>query len=469
MPPSPRTRVLVIGLDSAVPRLVFERWRYLLHHLTWLRQAGVWGRLRSTIPPITVPAWMAMMTGKDPGQLGTYGFRNRAAHDYGPMILANSTNVTHPTLWNLLSRSRKRSVLIGVPQTYPPKPLNGILAASFLTPNKQVVWTYPPAIGAEIDRIADGDYLIDVKDFRTHDKARLLEQIHTMTRRRFRVVREFLKTKPWDFFMFVEMGTDRMHHGFWRYSDPAHRRYERGHPLEHAIRDYYVSVDQEIGAILDELPRDVHVLVVSDHGARAMDGEIALNEWLRREGELTLRDAPVGPTPFRMEDVDWSRTRAWGEGGYYGRVFLNVKGREPQGIVPQKDYERFRADLARRIAAIPDEQGRPIGTRVFKPEEVYREVRGVPPDLIVYFGDLSWRSAGIVGGDRIHLFDNDTGPDDANHDPDGMFILAGPKVPVGARGRELFGVSLYDIVPTVLTLYGIPVPEGLVGRPISMD
>jgi predicted AlkP superfamily phosphohydrolase/phosphomutase len=469
MPPA-RTRVLVIGLDCAAPQLVFERWRYLLHHLTALRQAGVWGKLRSTVPPITVPAWTCMMTSRDPGEHGMYGFRNRAAYDYESLIIKNSTHVAFPTLWNYLSRARKTSVVLGVPQSYPPKPLNGILAGCFMTPSKKDgAWTYPPEIGAEMDRIAGGDYVIDVKDFRTDDKDRLLEELYTMTRRRFAVVREFLKTKPWDLFMFVEMGVDRIHHGFWRYADPAHRLYEPGHKYENAIRDYYVAVDQEIGKILDDLPPDVHVLVVSDHGARTMVGGIAINEWLRREGELTLRAEPAKPTSLKMENIDWTKTRAWGEGGYYGRVFLNVRDREPQGVIPPEDYERVRSELADRIAKIPDEKGRPIGTRVFKPEEVYRAVNGVAPDLIVYFGDLSWRSAGKVGGGAVHLFENDTGPDDANHDPDGLFILTGPQVPVEARGRELKDVSLYDVLPTLLTLYGLPVPEGLVGRALSMS
>ena len=158
--------------------------------------------------------------------------------------------------------------------------------------------------------------------------------------------------------------------------------------------------------------------------------------------------------------IDWARTTAWGEGGYYARIFLNVEGREPQGTVPQADYERVRDDLARRLEAIPDERGEPIPTIAYKPEEIYPEVKGVAPDLIVIFGDLYWRSVGTIGGDEgVHTFENDTGPDDANHAQDGLYVVAGPGI--GPTGRR--DAHLLDVAPTVLDLLGIEQPAGLRG------
>ena len=140
---------------------------------------------------------------------------------------------------------------------------------------------------------------------------------------------------------------------------------------------------------------------------------------------------------------------------------MNVEGREPEGIVSPEDYERIRDDLARRLQEIPDEVGRPIGTKVYKPEEVYEQVNGIPPDLIVHFGDLAWRSVATIGGeDGIHTFENDTGPDDANHAQDGLLVMAGGGVP-RAGMRE--GMHLLDIAPTVLELLGLPVAPGMRG------
>jgi predicted AlkP superfamily phosphohydrolase/phosphomutase len=196
-----------------------------------------------------------------------------------------------------------------------------------------------------------------------------------------------------------------------------------------------------------------------------MDGGIAINEWLQREGYLTLSEQPTGVVPFDKVGIDWSKTRAWGAGGYYARVFLNVRGREPQGVIDPDDYEAVRDDLATRFEAMTDEQGHPLGTRVFKPQEVYRECRNIPPDLIVYFGDLAWRSVGSVGLGSVYTYENDTGPDDANHAQEGLFMLYQPSQNLG--GRCLKGLNLLDIAPTVLDLMGIDVPRDMIGRVIQ--
>ena len=93
-----------------------------------------------------------------------------------------------------------------------------------------------------------------------------------------------------------------------------------------------------------------------------------------REGFLGLLTEPSEAMPLREAGIDWSKTTAWGEGGYYSRIFLNVAGREPEGTIPAEDYERVRDDLAERLAAIPDENGEPLATRVHVPERVYPEV-----------------------------------------------------------------------------------------------
>ncbi|MGH9390901.1 MAG: alkaline phosphatase family protein, partial [Vicinamibacteria bacterium] len=320
-------RVCVIGLDCATPQLVFDRFEKDLPNLGRLRSAGLWGELESCIPPITVPAWMSMMTSKNPGRLGFYGFRNRSDHSYDKLAFATSRHVKEDTVWDILSRRGKKVILLGVPQTYPPKAVNGILVSCFLAPNTSVDYTYPSELKEEIQQVV-GDYVLDVHDFRTEDKQRILDTIYDMTAKRFRLARHFLTGREWDFFMMVEMGVDRIHHGFWKYGDPNHPKHVPGNPFEHSIRDYYRYVDGEVGKILKLLDGDTAVLVVSDHGARPMLGGICVNEWLMREGLLALRTRPAGPEPFDPSRVDWGRTLAWGEGGYYSRLFLNVKGRE---------------------------------------------------------------------------------------------------------------------------------------------
>jgi len=457
-------RVFVIGLDSMAPQFVFDLWKDKLPNLKVLQEKGLWGELESTIPAITVPAWMSMMTSKNPGRLGFYGFRNRGGWGYDELLYANSLAVKEPTVWDILGQAGKQSVVVSVPQTYPPKPINGCLIGCFLTPDTNSEFTYPGELKDELWANV-GEYIIDVKDFRTDDKVNLIKQIYRMTARRFATVRYLMDHKPWDFFMFVEMGVDRIHHGMWKYIDPTHPKYEPGNRFEKSILNYYQYVDEEIGTLLAKLGDQTVVLVVSDHGAKKMDGGINFNDWLMKEGYLAVREMPQGVAQLKNQNIDWSKTRVWGSGGYYGRLFLNVKGREPQGQIDPQDYHKVRNELVAKLEALTDPDGKNIGTRVFKPEETYPVVNGVAPDLIVYFGDLNWRSLGSIGNPTIWSFENDTGPDDANHAQFGMFILYDPQKP--GRGREIKGAHVMDVAPTVLKLMGLQIPEDFEGEVIE--
>lgn len=458
-----RRRVLVIGLDCAAPELMFEQWRDELPTISHLMDEGVYGRLESCVPPITVPAWMSMLSSKDPGELGLYGFRNRLQYTYQETAVANSSYIKEPLVYDVLGQYGKRVVLVGIPCTYPPRPVSGEMVSCFLTPSLESQFTYPRELRDEVLRVAP-NYMFDVKDFRTENKEYLLQQIYQMTERRFTLVRHLMDTRPWDFFMFVEMGTDRIHHGLWKFMDPAHRKHPGPTPLLHSIRDYYRYLDRQIADLLTRVGDETTVLLVSDHGAKRMDGGICLNEWLVREGYLVLKSPVRGMTPFEKADVDWERTRAWGAGGYYGRVFLNVRGREPQGCVAPEDYEALRHELSAKLEALGDENGNPIGTRVALPETTYKRVRRIAPDLIVLFGDLLWRSVGTLGHGAIHTFENDTGPDDANHAQFGLFAMRDARLP--ARG-EVAPRHLMDIAPTILEAFDLPVPADMRGTPIQ--
>jgi predicted AlkP superfamily phosphohydrolase/phosphomutase len=456
------TRALVIGLDCAPPELVFERWRDELPTIRSLMERGRYGVLRSCDPPITVPAWACMTSSRSPGALGIYGFRNRRDHSYEALGIADSRAVRAPRVWDILSDRGRPVIVIGVPPSYPVSEVNGVMISCFLTPDpKTSQYTYPNDLRHEIEGLV-GEYVVDVHDFRTEDKDGVLARIEDMTEKRFQVAEHLLETKPWDLFFMVEMGTDRMHHAFWRFLDSEHRLYEPGNPLEGAMLDYYRALDAKIARLLRFAEEDTAVLVVSDHGAKRIDGGICVNEWLRREGYLVLREEPSEPTPLKPDMVDWPRTTAWGEGGYYCRLFLNVEGREPQGTVARQDYERVREELKTGLEALGDDQGAPIGTVAHRPEDLYEERNGISPDLLVYFGDLYWRSIGQVGTGSVHLFENDTGPDDANHAHPGLYLVAARGVEAG-QGEER---RLLDIAPTLLTLLGEPVPPDMEGASI---
>jgi predicted AlkP superfamily phosphohydrolase/phosphomutase len=272
--------------------------------------------------------------------------------------------------------------------------------------------------------------------------------------------------------MMVEMGTDRIHHGFWKYFDKEHPRYENHPQLQNCMPDYYRHVDASLGKIMEDIPDDAWIVVVSDHGIKRMIGGIAFNEWLIREGYLVLKSRPEKLTPIGKCDIDWSKTRAWGDGGYYGRLFLNIKGREPQGMIAPENVESFKAELTAKILALGDEKGQPIGTQVLRPEKIYEKVNGVAPDLIVYFGQLYWRSVGSVGGPnpQVHTFENDSGPDDANHAEEGIFILSSKaRMKRGVKGPgQQRGLHLRNVARTLLKLQGVEAPPGMGGAAFDL-
>src|SRR6266550_148484 len=375
-------RVAVIGLDGAVPDLAFERYADRMPTLSRLREEGAWGRLRSIDPPITVPAWSCAMTGLSPGALGIYGFRNRRDHTYDRLVFSTSRAVTAPRVWERLSDVGRPSIVVGVPGTYPPKPIEGALVGCFLTPSTNSDYTWPPELKAEIEAEV-GPYILDVEDFRSEEKERVLAHVHEMTRTRFRLARHLVATRPWEFFMLVEIGGDRLQHAFWAYAHPDHRNYRPDPVLGPALGDYYAVLDAELAELLAVLGPDVDVFVISDHGAQHMAGGFCINEWLRQQGYLRLEEEPVGPTPMPGAKVDWERTVAWADGGY--------------------------------------------------------------------FGELRWRPVATMGL-GLYTFENDTGPDDANHAMDGIFVAAGPRVPL--RGEQ-YGTELMQIGPTILGLYGL--------------
>ena len=457
-------KVLVIGLDCASPELVFDKFKDRLPNLTNLRETGIHGNLKSCIPAITIPAWMVMMTGKTPGKLGLYGFRHRKGYSYNDMWIANSQRITEKAVWDILKEDDKQSCLVGVPPSYPPFQVNGNLVSCFITPGGEKQYTHPPELKAEIENLV-GEYIFDVV-FRTEERDEILSQLYEMTRRRFEVIKYLLKNKQWDLFMFVEIGVDRMHHAFWKFFDKEHHLYQSGNKYENAIPDYYRFLDDRIGEILPLVDNDTAVLVVSDHGVKSMKGAFCINEWLLKQGHLALKSKPTSKISFDDVDVDWSKTRAWGWGGYYARIFLNVEGREPQGIIKPDDYEAERDKLIEELKNVTGPNGEKWQTKVFKPDEIFDEYNGDWPDLMVYFDDLYWRAAGTMGYDTLYLPENDTGPDDAVHAENGMFIVHNPQKNYGGVNVD---ANITDIAPTILSIMGMPIPNDMKGKDIQQN
>jgi predicted AlkP superfamily phosphohydrolase/phosphomutase len=441
-------RVMLIGLDCVPPALAFERYRARMPCLDRLMSNGAYGQLRSTFPPITVPAWTSMVSGRDPGELGLYGFRQRAVSRY-ELSLVNASDVRVPRVWDVLADHDKASCVLFVPPSYPPFPIKGGAQVScFLTPDDATRTTYPQQLSGELEA-RFGRYIPDVM-IRGVDRSTLLDELEAMTRQHFAMAGYLWQSREPDFMMMVEIGPDRLHHAFLGTDDEACGR-------------YYEMLDRELSDLVALADDDTSLLIASDHGARPLTSVFRINEWLLREGYLVLRaDAQLaGGVALRAELIDFARTRAWAEGGYYARVMLNVAEREPQGIVPATAYEDLRSELRAKLSAVTGPHGAAWRNRIETPQALYREVRGLAPDLLAVFDDLAVRPIATVGTGELHGLHDDRGHDGANHDWLGIFVASGPGVT--ARG-ELTNCEIYDVGATVLGLFDVAQPAGFRGR-----
>jgi predicted AlkP superfamily phosphohydrolase/phosphomutase len=451
-------KILVIGLDSASPEILFTDER--LQNIRRIMEIGCYGRLESVVPPEAVPAWMCMATSQDPGSLDVFGYHNRIDRTYGGLETADSLSFKEITIWDHLAGAGKRSIIIGVPPSYPPRETKGISVVDvFSTPPNSNSIASPAEVMDEIIDLV-GEYPANVKDFHASDEERLRDQIFTLSGKQFELVRHFLETKEWDYFQFVDTGLDLIQRRFWQFFDPQHRLYKPDNPFKDVIPDYYLFLDEQIGQILELLTDDTIVLVLSSNSAHKMDGGFCVNEWLIKEGLLVLNEYPQEITPFDQLNVNWEKTKVWAEGDGYSRIVLNVSGREPQGILKPEDCISFRDELKVSLEALVDDKGQPMGVSVFKPEEIYQNLHNVVPDLIVNFGD-SWRSISDVGYNKFHVPGNPPISDGCYHNHFGAFVLAASNNPLSG---EIQNAQLLDIAPTLIDLGGYEIPASMQGK-----
>ncbi len=459
-------KVIVFGLDCATPQLVFDQYRADLPFLSSLMEKGVWGKLRSTTPAITVPAWMSMLSSRDPGDIGVYGFRSRTkGSSYTSIDIATSDSMTRvKKVWDYLGDAGYRSALLGVPGTYPPSQLNGKMVTCFLTPDTSVDFTYPKELKKEVLNICGDDYIFDVANRTQTPPDEVLKKIYAMTRQRIALLKEWVVRDDWDFLMCVEMGIDRIHHYLWQYMDSTHKEYVAGNPYEQKIREYYHFVDTALAEIYALAPQNTIAYVVSDHGAKRMDGMFVINEWLIQNGYLVLNSTPEKPQSIERCDVNWKKTKAWAWGGFYGRLFINIEGRDPEGCVPSNEVAGLIEELREKLSRVAGPDGQPIVKQISTAQELYQNPHGDVPDLLIFWGDLYYKVAGTIGYNALYIDHDDRGLDYGVHDWDGIFIKYDPlRKFIGERAH----LSILDVAPTILHDFGILPPAEMHGKIIE--
>ena len=442
---SPRKpRVVVLGLDG-VP------WSYLqrqfdageLPNLRALVEGGALAQMDTTVPNVSSTAWATFMTGANPGKHGIYGFVDRTPGTMKTYV-PTSRNLRLPTVWEVLSEHGKRVFSMNVPGTFPSRPANGTIIGDFLSPS--VAKAAPNARVAE--DLARFGYILDADPVLAHrDKGAFLDHLEEVLDKRMTAVRHFWHQEPWDLFVAHVMETDRMHHFLWGEMD-------EGHP-EYAPRflEVYKRVDDAVGEVRSWLDEDTRLVVLSDHGFCSIRTELNVNTWLQSTGELSYTTDDAKGLP----DLDPS-SRAYALDP--GRLFLNVKGREPEGrIAPGAEYQRVRDELADAALAITDpETGAPMVAKVFRREELYagpEAERGA--DLVLEMHD-GYDAKGAFGRPEVSA----KGPalTGMHTTPDAFLYVSGAE---GFDRRP----SMQDVAPTLCALLGTPVPDEMDGRPLT--
>ncbi len=457
-------KAVVVGLDGFNPDLV-QLWLKELPNLTRLMEEGMYGKVESTVPPITPQAWTCAQSGKNPGQFGFWDFTFRRDFSYGEPLLVNSREIKVDTLYKILPRYGKKVAIVNVPVSYPPPEIpNGFAVSCFLTPSLEKTFTFPGDLRSEIEKVS-GQYIIDASmegvNFRQLDKDVVLKRIYQMDEQKFKLIEYFYLEKKCDYVFGVIMGTDRMPHLFYRYFDEKHVRYELHPQFSKALKEHYQFCDQKIGELRHKLDGDTVLIVHSDHSVQRLDGRINLNEWLAREGYLHLTARPSSPAPLKDCQVDWSRTKAWAT-GYTGQIYLNMKGREAQGVVAPSDYHATLDELSEKLKAIPGEKGQVLDTETFKRVDIHSgPCSKYGPDLFIYFDQCRYNISEMIGYDSLYSYDTGKGADDGGHGRAGFFAMSGPGVPAIGAVRNM---NLLDIAPTVLSLLGLSVPKDMEGQ-----
>ena len=501
-------RVLVIGLDGATWTLL-KPWAKagLLPNLARLMAEGTYGVLESVLPAVSPAAWASFMTGVNPGKHGVYDFFKREPGSYRLRVV-RADELAYPTLWRLLSEKGRAVGVVNVPMTYPPEQVQGFLISGLGTPESRPFAT-PVALYEELRR--KGYRVNKSVAYRPGQEAVFWAEVQEITELQAGTALELMDSKPWDFFMFVFRDTDEMAHFFWRFIDETHPAYEpeAARQWGHLISQYYSIVDEWIGRMVEHAGPETAVFIMSDHGTGPLYKDVFLNVWLKQAGFQAWREPPfirrqmrrwgltresvsgllrrLGLTPLeswlkeRLKDkvalvprserpdlreaVDWSRTRAYSF-GYHGQIYLNVRGREPEGIVePGEEYERVRDELLRNLVAWRDPQDQqPVVTKVFKREDVYWGARiGDAPDIIVIMRDFAYitRQGYEFGSDEDAVFASPLTYESGSHRLEGVIIAWG----VGIRNKkQTEAVSIMDLPPTILYLLQEPIPAWMDGR-----
>lgn len=505
-------KVFVIGLDGATLDLIMP-WveQGKLPALKRLMGSGISGELNSTVLPISAPAWASFVTGKNPGKHKVFDFmeRGRGSYDQVPV---NSRSRDGKAVWNLLNDVGKKVGLINIPVTYPSEEVDAFMITGFPTPETKRGFVHPQTLLSELDE-KFGSFKLHPDEVYTRGKEDVfIESVYEVTEKTLGATLYLMEKYEWDFFMTVFGGIDILSHWFWKYMDPDHPEYDANEATEYGdvIQRIYQKIDEKIGEILKRLDEDTTVIIMSDHGFGAVHKSLYLNNWLKDIGLLKLKENKstrikywlfrhglVLNNIFKLSaiagfakhgkksvatsqrsadmlkklfisflDIDWSLTKAYSTGNF-GQIFINMRGREPGGIVePGREYGELREFIIDELYKLKDpESGEKIIDQVYKREEIYSGAHlEQAPDLLLLSRDMKYITTRYFEFASNMLVAPPTRMTSGNHKMNGTLIMKGRNIKNGAKVQ---GANIIDIVPTILGIMGVPIPTDMDGKVLT--
>jgi predicted AlkP superfamily phosphohydrolase/phosphomutase len=491
-------KTLVIGLDGATfsllqPLMDSGRTPFLAS----LAARGAIGSLRSTLPPVTAPAWSSFFTGKNPGKHGLLGWQRPLGDGAFPRReWVSSHDIRGDKIWQILGRLGYKVGIMNAPMTYPPEFVNGFMVTGMLTPGPESLFTYPATLKEELFQMVPG-YIIDVDIMHTERGLTtateeefnkfvelVLSAAHLRTTAAIKLVERY---RP-DFFLIVYTLLDRLQHSSYRYMLEATNNLEVLHSRAQSSIRALFALDRElerlIGSIAD---RNTMIFVISDHGFCHHRYTVYLNGWLADKGLLNYRGKSasarqtlramilkgerlipngwlrVGRRMLSSDRlIDWPSTKAYCGHTTENGIYINVKGRDPLGIVEQEEYEMLRRYLKDELPELVDPlTQQPIFKGAYLREEVYQgPFVHFAPDVIF---DLQEGYKVVPVPSSSLQVEDVSSAGGGIHDMEGIFMASGPVIQPAVRVKN---ANIVDVVPTILHAMNLPVPTSLDGKVI---
>ena len=483
-----RRKVIVVGIDAADFELVqhFVS-KGILKNFKKIMNDGVFGSLKSTIPAFTAPAWTSFFTGVYPEKHGIYDFVKRKEDSYSLQVVSSKDRKIKP-IWSIFSENGKKIGVINVPMTYPPEKINGIMISGFPFSSKEKRnICFPEKLMGELEKNF-GEYELHDENIGLEIKNKKEKKdIHTYLsamEKMFDISLYLMKKDNFDLFITEIQETDSVQHNFWNFWDDKVSFFVKKKNLSNCIEEVYKKADKFIGSILEHINENCTLIVVSDHGFGRIGMYISLSEWLARKNflkskkkkedirnrilkiflnrkrveffmnrlkmkklskyipdfilEFLLRHLTLKKSSLNLEDIEWEHTKAYSL-GYPQYIYINLKKREPQGIVDVKDYKKVVDEITRKLKQMDTID------KIF----VKRDIHSNLPDMSVTMKEMSF-------------FDEKTLkiPLQPGHRENGIFIAYGRDI----KKRKEIEADIVDIVPTILHIFDIPVPSYIDGR-----